>query len=140
MKSKLAASIAALAILASCAELTPQQRALLSGAETIASVAATAAATFYGGPAAGQLASAGLSALGTVLQGYVGSTVPKAIVETSPGVAGVGEAVAAVLPLSPVSQKTVDNVNKAAQIAPTLKPANIIPSVPVPVASPPPKP
>jgi hypothetical protein len=113
-----------------CTSLTPNQRAFLSSAETIASVAATAAATYYGGPAAGQLASAGLSALGSVLQGYVGTTVPKAIIENSPGIAGVGAAVAAVLPPQPVSQKTVDTVNKAAAIAATLKAANIIPLVP----------
>lgn len=123
-----------------CANLTPQQRALLGSAETIASVAATAAATVYGGPAAGQLASAGLSALGQVLQGYTGMEVPKAVVENSPGIAGVGAAVAAIIPPQPVSQKTVDTVNRAAAIAATLKSANILPIVqpsPPPVQTPP---
>src|SRR6266404_6608670 len=85
-------------VVVGCTNLTPNQRALLSSAETIASVAATAAATFYGGPVAGQLASAGLSALGTVLQGYVGTTVPTTVVQNSPGIAGVGAAVAAQIP------------------------------------------
>lgn len=125
--------------LCGCAELTPNQRALLSGAETIAATAATAAATFYGGPAAGQLASAGLSAIGSVLQGYVGTTVPKAIIENSPGIAGVGQAVAAALPPRPVSQETVDIINKAAGIAATLKASNLVPITP-PRASPPPTP
>jgi len=127
-----------------CANMTPNQRALLSSAETIASVAATAAATFYGGPVAGQLASAGLSALGTVLQGYVGTTVPKVVIENSPGIAGVGQAIADILPAQPVSQKTVDTVHKAAVVAATIKASNLVPIVqptaPTPAPAPAPTP
>ena|SRR5882724_7506614 len=124
-----------------CVNMTPNQRALLSSAETIASVAATAAATFYGGPVAGQLASAGLSALGTVLQGYVGTTVPKVVIENSPGIAGVGAAVASILPQQPVSQKTVDTIHKAAIVAESIKGSNLVPLVqPTPVPAPAPTP
>ena len=105
---------------------TAQESALLVGAETLANIAGTAAATYYGGAAAGQLASAGLSALGTVLQGYVGTTVPESIVQASPGVANVGEAVGAVIaPNKPVSQKDVNIINAAAQIAETLPAAAV---------------
>ena len=106
----------------SCSTLTTSQHgALLVGAETLANIAGTAAATYYGGPAAGQLASAGLSALGSVLQGYVGTTVPASVVQATPGVANVGEAVAGVLaPNHTVSQGDVNIVNQAAQIASAL--------------------
>ena len=128
-------------VLASCTNMTPRQQAFLSSAETIAGVAATAAATFYGGPVAGQLASAGLSALGTVLQGYVGVTVPKAIIENSPGIAGVGQAMTDILPQQPISQKTVDTIHKAAVVAESIKAANLVPIVPPkPAVTPTPKP
>ena len=126
-------------VLASCTNMTPQQKVWLSSAETIASVAATAAATVYGGPVAGQLASAGLSALGTVLQGYIGMTIPKAVIENSPGIAQVGQAVADILPAQPVTQHTVDTVHKAATIAATVKASNLVPIV-QPAVTPPPKP
>jgi hypothetical protein len=88
------------------------------GAETLANIAGTAAATYYGGPAAGQLASAGLSALGSVLQGYVGNTIPTSVVEATPGIANVGAAVAGVIaPNHTVSQGDVTIVNQAATIA-----------------------
>ena len=105
-----------------CSTLTASQRgALLVGAETLANIAGTAAATYYGGPAAGQLASAGLSALGSVLQGYVGNTIPTSVVQATPGVANVGEAVAGVIaPNHTVSQSDVNVVNQAAAIASTL--------------------
>jgi hypothetical protein len=109
-------------LLPACSTLTSGQRgALLVGAESLANIAGTAAATYYGGPAAGQLASAGLSALGTVLQGYVGASIPTSVVQATPGVANVGSAVAAVIaPNKPVSQSDVNTVNTAAQIASTL--------------------
>jgi hypothetical protein len=113
-------AIGALAILQpACSTLTsPQRGALLVGAETLANIAGTAAATYYGGPAAGQLASAGLSALGSVLQGYVGATVPTSVVTATPGIANVGEAVAEVIaPSHKVSQTDVNTVNKAATLA-----------------------
>ena len=116
-------SIAALAFFQpACSTLSSSQRgALLVGAETLANIAGTAAATYYGGPAAGQLASAGLSALGSVLQGYVGATIPTSVVQATPGVANVGAAVAAVIaPNHPVSQSDVNTVNQAAAIAATL--------------------
>jgi hypothetical protein len=105
-----------------CGTLTTSQRsALLVGAETLANIAGTAAATYYGGPVAGQLASAGLSALGSVLQGYVGTTIPASVVEATPGVANVGAAVAAlVAPDHTVTQADVNTVNQAARIAATL--------------------
>jgi len=105
-----------------CSTLTASQKgALLVGAETLANIAGTAAATYYGGPAAGQLASAGLSALGSVLQGYVGAAIPTAVVQATPGVANVGEAIAGVIaPNHTVSQADVNIVNKAAAIAATM--------------------
>lgn len=105
-----------------CGTLANSQRgALLVGAETLANIAGGAAATYYGGPAAGQLASAGLSALGSVLEGYVGNTIPAPIVQATPGIANVGPAVAAVVSLShPITQTDVNTVNRAAQIASTL--------------------
>jgi len=107
-----------------CSTLTNSQRgALLVGAGTLANIAGTAAATYYGGPAAGELASAGLSALGSVLQGYVGTTVPTSVVQATPGVANVGEAVAGVIAANhKVSQTDVNIVNQAAAIAATLPP------------------
>jgi hypothetical protein len=105
-----------------CSMLTASQKgALLVGAETLANIAGAAAATYYGGPAAGQLASAGLSALGSVLQGYVGASIPATVVQATPGVANVGQAVAAVIaPNHAVTQTDVTTVNKAAAIASTL--------------------
>ncbi|HEX4083343.1 MAG TPA: hypothetical protein VHY22_00425 [Chthoniobacteraceae bacterium] len=110
-----------------CSSLsTTQKSALLVGAESLANIAGTAAATYYGGAAAGQLASAGLSALGAVLQGYVGNTVPNSVVQATPGVANVGEAVAAVIsPSQPVTQADVNIANQAAAIAAEL-PASIV--------------
>jgi hypothetical protein len=109
-----------------CSTLTSSQKgALLVGAESLANIAGTAAATYYGGPAAGQLASAGLSALGSVLQGYVGATIPQSIVQATPGVNGVGPAVANVIASNhTVTQADVNTVNTAAQIATSLKPSD----------------
>src|SRR5258705_6628973 len=102
-----------------CAYLqTPQGSALLTTSETIANVALSAAATTYAGPVAGQLTSAGLSALGKVLQGYINKPIPPAIVKASPGVAGVGSAVAPLIsPAKPVTQADVNAVYQAAAIA-----------------------
>jgi hypothetical protein len=113
---------ALLFFLPACSTLTSSQRgALLVGAESLANIAGTAAATYYGGPAAGQAASAGLSALGAVLQGYVGATIPTSVVQASPGVANVGVAVAGVIaPDHKVSQSDVTTVNNAAAIAAAL--------------------
>jgi len=107
--------------------------ALLVDAETLAEIAGSAAATYYGGPAAGQLASAGLSALASVLQGYVGATIPTSIVQASPGVANVGAAVAAVIaPAHKVTQSDVNVVNAAAAIASVLPPITAATPTPSP--------
>ena len=119
--------IAAVILLASCSNLTTQQKAFITSAETLAGAAATAAATFYGGPLGGALASAGLSALASVLQGYLGTTVPQSVVVASPGVNGVGVVAAAQLPKAPVTQATVNTVNRAAVIAKTSKAADLVP-------------
>jgi hypothetical protein len=118
---QLAAGAAAL-FQPACSTLTSSERgALLVGAESLANIAGTAAATYYGGSEAGELASAGLSALGSVLQGYVGASIPTAVVQATPGVGNVGEAVASVIaPNKTVSQSDVNTVNAAAQIASTL--------------------
>jgi len=94
-----------------------QTGALTVNAEALANLAGTAAATYYGGPAAGQAASAGLSALGAVLQGYVGTQVPAAIVQATPGVQGVGAAVLDVLAQNhAITQSDVNAINEAAAI------------------------
>jgi hypothetical protein len=94
-----------------------QTGALMVNAEALANLAGTAAATYYGGPAAGQAASAGLSALGAVLQGYVGSQVPATVVRATPGVQGVGTAVLGVLAQNhTVTQADVNAINAAAAI------------------------
>jgi hypothetical protein len=105
-----------------CGTLSASQKgALLVGAETLANIAGAAAATYYGGPAAGQLASDGLSALASVLQGYVGATIPTTVVRATPGVANVGDAVAPVIaPNHTVTQADVNAIDQAAEIASTL--------------------
>lgn len=110
---------AAIFAFASCAYLaTPQGHALLTTGETIAQVALEAAATSFGGPLAGQLAHNGLDALASVLQGYVGTTVPEAIVVASPGVKGVGPAVAPLISKhKAVTQADVNALYKAAELA-----------------------
>jgi hypothetical protein len=110
-----------------CANMTPQQAALVTNAVKLADVAAMAAANIYGGPEAGHLASAGLSALGSVLQGYVGAQVPAAVLKASPGVAGVGEALAQqIAPNRVISQRDVNAVHRAAAIAATLKAVDLV--------------
>ena len=99
-----------------CSSLsTPQGQATIAMAEQIANAAGTAAATTYGGPVAGQLASAGLDALGTVLNGYIGTKVPANIVKASPGVSGVGSAVAPLLAKT-ITTQDVSAVFTAAKI------------------------
>lgn len=100
-----------------CAELyTPTGQATIATAEQIANAAGTAAAESYGGPMAGQLASAGLNALGTVLNGYIGSHAPASVVKASPGVNGVGAAVAPLISQT-VTTQMVNDVFAAAKIA-----------------------
>lgn len=102
-----------------CAQLqTPTGQAVLSTSQVIAKTAVEAAATTYGGPLAGQLAGAGLDALATVVQGYINKPVPTPIVKASPGVAGVGSAVAKLLSnTKPVTQTDVNILYQAAKDA-----------------------
>jgi hypothetical protein len=94
-----------------------QGKAVLSTSEMIAQIAVTAAATTYGGPLAGQLAGAGLNALGSVLQGYIDKPIPPSVVKASPGIQSVGKAVAPLIPTGPITQTDVNTVYKAAKIA-----------------------
>ncbi len=97
---------------------SPQGSAILSTSETIANIAVQAAATTYGGPAAGQLAGAGLDALATVLQGYINKPIPPAVVKAAPGIKPVAKAVAPLVQSNaPVTQGDVNAVFKAASIA-----------------------
>ena len=123
--------IAVILLIPACGTLTPQQQALLTNANTLAQVAVNAAATIYLGPVAGPIASKGLFGLASVVQAYVGETIPKSVVTASPGVAAVGAAVAQqIAPNHVVNQADADAVMKAAKIAATLQP------VLVPVQSP----
>ena len=114
-----------------CANMTPQQQAIAATATNLATIAVQAAATYYGGPAAGQLASSGLSALGSVIQSYVGNKIPANIVQASPGITGVGAAlVTLVAPNHVVTQADADKVQLAASIAAQLKTAIVVPATP----------
>lgn len=115
----------------SCATMTPNQVAIATTATNIARIAASAAATLYGGPAAGALASKGLDALGAVIQSYVGYKIPADIIAASPGVAGVGPAlVSIVAPDHKVTQADADKVAQAAKIADAIKVAIVTPQKP----------
>lgn len=84
----------------------------------IAKDTVTAVAKHYGGAEAGALASAGLSATADVLQGYVDKKPPLQIAADSPGVQGVSQIVVRYLKTKGfVTQKTIDNLHTAAQIA-----------------------
>jgi hypothetical protein len=116
-----------IALFISCAATGPQQylqspqgHAVLTTSEDVANVALSAAATSFGGPVAGQLASAGLSALGAVLQGYINRPIPAKVVKATPGVAGVGSAVAPLVSSQkPVTQGDVNLMYQAAAVAAT---------------------
>ena len=110
--------------LVGCANMTLEQKhAIATSAITFAQIAVSAAATFYGGPAAGQLARSGLDGLAAVVQDYVGSTIPPAVVAASPGIKGVGPAVAPLIsPDHIITEADAIKVEQAAAIAPTLKP------------------
>jgi hypothetical protein len=116
---KFNSTILALLLFGSCAELqSPTGQAVLTTGEGLAKAAVTAAATTYGGPLAGQLASSGLDALATVLQAYVGSHVPPAIVKASPGTPAIGAAVAPLVSSNKtVIQADVNAVWQAAKLA-----------------------
>lgn len=111
--------------------LTPQQAAIATTATNLARIAVSAAATYYGGPQAGALASAGLDGLASVLQAYMGQAIPSSIVQASPGVNGVGAALVSIIaPNHKVTQSDVDKVAQAAAIAAALKTAVVVPSSP----------
>lgn len=120
LKLAVVAAVSAALLFSSCADTrsflgSPQGQALLTNGQTIAQVALEAAATNFGGPLAGRLAGAGLDALGSVLQGYIGQLVPKSIVVATPGVKGVGAAVAPLISSSkPVTQADVNTLFQAA--------------------------
>lgn len=108
--------------------MTPNQVAIATTATNVARIAASAAATYYGGPAAGALASQGLDALGAVVQSYVGQTIPPSIVQAAPGISGVGPALVTIVsPDHKVTQSDADKVARAAAIAATLKSAVVVP-------------
>lgn len=78
----------------------------------------TAVAKHYGGSQAGELAANGLSAAADVMQGYVDKQPPLEVAAKSPGVQGVGQVVVNYLKTKGwITQKTVDNLHQAAQIA-----------------------
>lgn len=112
-------------LLGACGTLSPTETsALETDALTLANIGVSAVATYYGGPAAGQIASSGLSAIATVLQSYLGHKAPQSILVATPGSTAVGQALAAqISPSRPVSQTDVNIVNQAAAIASTLMPA-----------------
>lgn len=86
--------------------------------DTLANKAIVAAAEHYGGQKAADLASAGLSATASVLQGYVDKKPPLDIIVESPGVEGVGHIlVDYIKDKGIVKQSTIDNLHKAATFA-----------------------
>lgn len=128
MKNKIV-FISSLALLCSCANLTPNQVAIATTATNLARIAVQAAAQYYGGPAAGELASDGLNGLASVVQSYVGNKIPPGIVQASPGVNGVGTALVTVIaPDHKVTQADADKVAMAARIAALVKPAIVVPN------------
>lgn len=86
--------------------------------DTLANKAVVAAAEHYGGQKAADLASAGLSATASVLQGYVDKKPPLDIIVESPGVEGVGHILVNYLKdKKVVTQSTINNLHKAATFA-----------------------
>lgn len=84
----------------------------------LAQKAVTAVAKHYGGEKAGELAAAGLDATAEVMQGYVDKKPPLEVAANSPGVKGVSQIVVDYLKTKGwITQKTVDNLHNAAQIA-----------------------
>lgn len=105
-------------ILTSCGTLTPQQQSLGVTASEVARAAVLAAATTYAGPQAAVFASYGLDALASVLQKYVGFTIPTSVVIAAPGIPKVGAAVVQYVPVNrPVTQADVTLVTNAAVLA-----------------------
>jgi len=119
-------------LLGACSTLTPTQGVLLTDAVTLAQSAATAAAQTYAPAQAGPAASAGLNALASVLQGYIGSKVPGSVVAATPGIAGLGAVASSVISTKgTVTQADVNAIYQAASIAL----AGMIPAPGTPAAS-----
>ena len=90
-------------------------------AGSLANMAVTAAAKHYGGDKAASFASSALSAVGEVAQGYVGKEPPIDVITQSAGVKGVGTiAVDWLIDKGVVTQDTVNNIHKAAELAATI--------------------
>lgn len=95
----------------SCASWTPAQRAAFVGDVT---AIASAAAGLYGGPAA----AAGLNALGSALQAYVGRPIPSKVVQASPGIDTLGtDMTKVIIPGVPVTQGDANAMFSAAKQA-----------------------
>lgn len=116
MTTKFKSITAALLIvaLAGCASMTTSQKIALS--TKIAQQVVTVVADIYGQPLVGRLASEGLNALATVLQGYVGATAPASVVRAAPGVQGVAPVVLKTFrPDHVYTQEDVNTLFEAAQ-------------------------
>lgn len=101
---------------------------MLTTSSNLAKVAVEAAATYYGGPLGAQLAASGLDAVALVAQSYLGSSVPKEVLQATPGVKGVGSVlVKEIAPNHVVNQSDVNSIQKAADIARTLEVAVTLP-------------
>lgn len=104
------------ALLPSCANMSPQQKA---GLATIADIAIGAAASHYGVPPSDtQAITTGVNALFGVAsqaQANVGQTPAQANISQGSNVPAIGAAIQNALPNTPISQTTVDALFQAAQ-------------------------
>lgn len=92
-----------------------QRKAFLGDVTALASFAVGA----YGGPGA----AAGLNALGTIMQGYVGSIIPSNVVAATPAVGSMGPDMAGLISnTKPVTQGDANAMFAAAQLAVGAKP------------------
>jgi hypothetical protein len=102
---------------AGCASTPTTWQAQLAP-DSLANKAVVNVANHYGGQKAAELASAGLYAAADVLQGYVDKKPPIDVITQSPGVEGVGHLIVGYLKdKGVITQKTVDNLHKAAAFA-----------------------
>jgi hypothetical protein len=86
--------------------------------DSLATQAVVAAAKHYGGTKGANLASAGLSAAGEVLQGYIDKKPPLDVITSSPGVEGVGHVLVNWLKdKGVVTQSLIDNIHQSAAFA-----------------------
>lgn len=110
-------TLASAALLSSCVTLTPREGAVAMDAVTIAQTVGTAAAAVYGGPLGAEYGAAGLSALATVAQGYIGRHISTGIVQASPGVDAVANVAASIVTSKrTVTQADVNTLWTAASI------------------------